>query len=392
VIDLSAVGSRRNSVMQDLRLVAANERGTHLVLRSPDGDKFVVPIDERLRAAIRGDKTLLSQLDVGDGDLRPREIQARIRSGASAEQVAHAAGIHVDRVRRFEGPVLAEREHMAQQAQRCSVRRPGQAELRPNTLAESLPPRLDEVGLSPPDLEWDSWRRDDGRWVVQAEYSHDGLSQQARFLFDPRARTVVADNDQGRWLTGELADHPPRAPFVPRLATALPLVAHSAPDSMVELDAGDEDPDELLPSALVRRPDPTLNRRAPDVVARRAESVPAAAPAPRPASLVTPPPPAATVMPPMPAAAVAPPVQPVAPAAAAHTEPAPRRVVVETPTLPMDPPPAEPQVMPARRTGTHDASADEVPAAPTPSRSSAGRRRARVPSWDDILIGTRPKD
>ena len=72
--------------MQDLRLVAANERGTHLVLRSPDGDKFVVPIDERLRAAIRGDKTLLSQLDNGGGELRPREIQARIRSGESAEQ------------------------------------------------------------------------------------------------------------------------------------------------------------------------------------------------------------------------------------------------------------------------------------------------------------------
>jgi hypothetical protein len=190
--------------MQDLRLVAANERGTHLVLRSPDGDKFVVPIDERLRAAIRGDKTLLSQLDNGGGELRPREIQARIRAGESAEQVAQSAGIHVDRVRRFEGPVLAEREHMAQQAQRSSVRRPGQAELRPNTLAESLPSRLSETGLTADDLTWDSWRRDDGRWVVQAEYTHDGLNQQARFLFDPRARTLVADNDQGRWLTGEL--------------------------------------------------------------------------------------------------------------------------------------------------------------------------------------------
>ena len=190
--------------MQDLRLVAANERGTHLVLRSPDGDKYVVPIDERLRAAIRGDKTLLSQLDAGDGQLRPREIQARIRSGESAEQVARAAGIHVDRVRRFEGPVLAEREHMAQMSQRSAVRRPGQAELRPNTLAESLPAQLQQIGLNPTDLEWDSWRRDDGRWLVQAEYSHDGLTQQARFLFDPRARTVVAENDQARFLTAEL--------------------------------------------------------------------------------------------------------------------------------------------------------------------------------------------
>src|SRR5690606_15116109 len=121
----------------------------------------------------RGDKTLLSQLDAGAGHLRPREIQARIRAGESAEQVAAAAGVHVDRVRRFEGPVLAEREHMAQMSQRSSVRRPGQAELRPNTLAESLPAQLQLIELSPNDLSWDSWRQDDGRWLVQVTYDHD---------------------------------------------------------------------------------------------------------------------------------------------------------------------------------------------------------------------------
>lgn len=382
--------------MQDLRLVAANERGTHLVLRSPDGDKYVVPIDERLRAAIRGDKTLLSQLDAGDGQLRPREIQARIRSGESAEQVARAAGIHVDRVRRFEGPVLAEREHMAQMSQRSAVRRPGQAELRPNTLAESLPAQLQQIGLTPTDLEWDSWRRDDGRWLVQAEYSHDGLGLQARFLFDPRARTVVAENDQARFLTGELEEHPARAPFKPRIASSLPPTAIKTAepelDLDVEMDLEDDEDDEPAPSVL-RRPDPTLNRRPPDVVARRSESAPAPTPAPRPATVVAPPPPAPSMMPPLPAAAPPPPAPPVvAPAAVAPpVEAAPRRVVLDTPTLPMEQP--EPEALPARRTGTHDASADDVPTpSPTPSRSSSGRRRASVPSWDDILIGTRPKD
>lgn len=381
--------------MQDLRLVAANERGTHLVLRSPDGDKFVVPIDERLRAAIRGDKTLLSQLDNGNGELRPREIQARIRSGESAEQVARAAGIHVERVRRFEGPVLAEREHMAQQAQRSAVRRPGQAELRPNTLAESLPARLDEVGLAATDLEWDSWRRDDGRWVVQAAYTHDGLAQQATFLFDPRARSVVADNDQGRWLTGELDEHPARAPFVPRLATPLPPAVHVTPEpTLGEVDDSDEVGEAPAPAA-VRRPDPMQNRRPVDVVARRAEPTPAPSPAPRPPTVVAAPAPAPTVMPPMPTAPPPAPAPAPVPAPAAATMPdpvaEPRRMVIEAPTLPMEAPP-EPEALPARRTGTHDASVDDSPGpAPTPSKSG-GRRRARVPSWDDILIGTRPKD
>jgi hypothetical protein len=334
--------------------------------------------------------------------------------------VARAAGIHVDRVRRFEGPVLAEREHMAQQAQRSSVRRPGQAELRPATLAESIPARLSEVGMAPGDLEWDSWRRDDGRWLVQAEYAFDGLTQQARFLFDPRARTVVADNEQGRWLSGELAEHPARAPFVPRLAAPLPAPAAAEPEP--ELDDVDilealADEDEVAPAPAVRRPDPTQNRRAPDVVAaRRPEPVAAPPRAPRSATLVTPPPQAPTVMPPLPAAAPAALAQPKPDERPAPAQPRPevraearsearegrpearadfraepiaehRRTVIE-PTLPLE----AAEELPIRRTGTHDASADEAPgAAPAPTKSG-GRRRARVPSWDDILIGTRPKD
>lgn len=374
--------------MQDLRLVAANERGTHLVLRSPDGDKFVVSIDERLRAAIRGDKTLLSQLDVGDGQLRPREIQAKIRAGASAEQVAREAGVHVDRVRRFEGPVLAEREHIAQMAQRSAVRRPGQAEARPVTLADSLPARLEQISRGIADLDWDSWRREDGRWVVQTGYDHDGDTQLAKFLYDPRARTVVADNDQARWLTGELAGHPQRGPFVPRFAPT-PIVGQGEATDPEDFELEDE----LETIAPVRRPDPTLNRRPPDVVARRAESAPVASAPPRPATVVTPHTPTPTVLPPVPTAApVVPAARVEAPAASAtpapapRPEPAPRRMVVEAPTLPMETPEAIEEPIEERRTGTNDGRPT------TPSRPAGRSRRASVPSWDDILIGTRPRD
>jgi hypothetical protein len=220
------------------------------------------------------------------------------------------------------------------------------------------------------------------------------LAQQAKFLFDPRARTVVADNDQGRWLSGELDEHPARAPFKPRIASPLPVPVQETRTPELDLDEVDEDSDDeaIAPSALVRRPDPTMNRRPPDVVARRPDAVPTPSAPPRPASVVTPPAPTPSMMPPLPAAA--PPAPAAAQAPAPVADPAPRRVVVDTPTLPMEAPaPLEPeQAVPARRTGTHDASADEVrPTGATPSRSSS-KRRARVPSWDDILIGTRPKD
>jgi hypothetical protein len=210
--------------MQDLRLVAANERGSHLVLRSADGEKFVVSIDDRLRAAVRGDRARTGP-PPGEAafDVRPREIQARIRAGQSAEEIAASAGIAIDRVRRFEGPVLAEREHVAELAQRSTVRRPG-LDGRPSTLGECIGERLGTSDLAADGLGWDSWRAEDGRWVVQVTYSHDDRPQVARYLYDLRARSVVADNDEARWLTGELLECPvPPAAFVPRIATAEPV-------------------------------------------------------------------------------------------------------------------------------------------------------------------------
>ena len=96
--------------MPELRVVAVNEDGTHLVLKGDDGQKYTLPIDERLTAAIRGDRARLGQIQIEvDSQLRPRDIQSRIRAGMTAEEVARIAGISVERVRRFEGPVLAER-------------------------------------------------------------------------------------------------------------------------------------------------------------------------------------------------------------------------------------------------------------------------------------------
>lgn len=194
--------------MQELRLVAANERGTHLVLRSPDGDRFLLCVDERLRAAARGDRSRFTPNEgESANDIRPREIQARIRSGFSAEQVARAAGVPVERVRRFEGPVLAEREHMAGQAQRSTVRRVG-LDARPASLLDVLTDRLTPLAVQPDELGWDSWRRDDGRWVIQVAYTLDEATVVARFLYDPRARSVVPEDEEARWLIGEIEHRP----------------------------------------------------------------------------------------------------------------------------------------------------------------------------------------
>ena len=58
-----------------------------------------------------------------DSALRPRDIQARIRSGESAEEVAAAAGTSVEQIMPYASPVLAERAHVAWNAQKSSLRR-----------------------------------------------------------------------------------------------------------------------------------------------------------------------------------------------------------------------------------------------------------------------------
>ena len=59
-----------------------------------------------------------------DSVLRPRDIQARIRAGETPEAVAAAAQTSVEKIMPYAAPVLAEREHVAQRAQRASIRRP----------------------------------------------------------------------------------------------------------------------------------------------------------------------------------------------------------------------------------------------------------------------------
>src|SRR6266571_1883857 len=104
--------------MEDLRLVGVSDDGSRLVVESAAGDRFGLPLDERMHAAMRGDRARLGQLQIAiENELRPREIQSRIRSGETAEEIAAQAGVPVDRVRRYEGPVLLERTVVAQNAQ-----------------------------------------------------------------------------------------------------------------------------------------------------------------------------------------------------------------------------------------------------------------------------------
>jgi len=211
--------------MQELTLVGVHEDGEHLILDGPDGQRFVVRVDESLRVAVRRDRARLGQLQIqADGRLRPREIQARIRAGQTAEEVAQAAGIPVEHVRRYEGPVLAEREFVVRQARAVRVRRPGagmvgNAASAP-TLEELVHQRLTAREVDDGASVWDAWRSEDGSWTVALTFTTANRQRQARWTYDVQLRHVSPLEDEARWLTeDEPAEPAASAATQRRLAT-----------------------------------------------------------------------------------------------------------------------------------------------------------------------------
>lgn len=191
--------------MGELELVGLHEDGEHLVLVAADGQRFRVRIDDPLRAAVRRDRPQLEQLRAEQaGSLSPREIQSRIRAGATAQEVADAAGVPVESVRRYEGPVLAEREYVAEQARATRVGRDSGAPL----LGELVTDRLAARGVDVASLSWDAAREGTGPWTVVARFVVSEEPREARWSYDPVRRTVVADEDEARWLSETEIDEP----------------------------------------------------------------------------------------------------------------------------------------------------------------------------------------
>ncbi|MDX6228205.1 MAG: hypothetical protein QOI76_1595 [Frankiales bacterium] len=177
--------------MWELRFVSVHEDGRHLVLSSPDleDEAFLLPLTEELRDAVAAPPAREPRPAPAYGEqLSPREIQTRVRAGESAEQIAVATGLPVARIERFAGPVLSERAHVADEAR--GARPAGQSEDVSRTLAEIVDPRLAHLGADPETTAWDSWRREDGVWMVQLGFDSDGDRHSAEWTWDPARRQL----------------------------------------------------------------------------------------------------------------------------------------------------------------------------------------------------------
>jgi hypothetical protein len=314
--------------MRQLRLLGLSEDRSNLLLTGPETGTVELPLDDRLRAAVLGDTSRLEQLPASlESALSPREIQARLRSGQTADQVALAAGVPVDRIRRFEGPIRDERARAADEARASATRRSGGTG-RP--MGEQADEHLLTIGADPDSVSWDSWRREDGTWLVQLAFRSAERHRTAHWLWDPARHTLsAADGDAAAISDTEATDD---------LLEGIAAVVTDTQSSRVGL-------------TLVREDEPSPDR----VVESVAESVDQSEAQSELGQAIEPP--------------IDTPLDELFEAAAE-----------EAPVVPQP----EPEPVTQRRNGRTDRQAEADGVAPG--------RRASVPSWDEILFGTRPPE
>ncbi|PPJ34183.1 DUF3071 domain-containing protein [Nocardia nova] len=350
--------------MRELRVIGLTPDSAHIVcVDAETGQKYRLAADEKLRAAARGDLARFGQIEIEtEATMRPRDIQARIRAGASVEQVTEESGMPASRVERFAYPVLLERARAAELAQKAHpVRKDGPAV---ETLIEIVSAAFAERGHNIDIAEWDAWKDEKNYWVAQLQWQAGRSVIAAHWRYQPDAHggsvvplddpaSDLIDPDFGRALRG--------------LATILPEPAPEPAPVVEPVSAGP-----VQTTAVAETGQAGFDEYFEQRAAVGGTAVPVSA-----KSAVAANPSSAT-----PAAAT-----PALPAAAAPTAPA-------EPSEPAaDPQPAaaaEPEPESAAKSTTAAAGAKPEaakPAAQKPGRAKRGK--APMPSWEDVLLGVR---
>jgi len=183
--------------LRALRFTKLSDDGAFLQFRDSDGVEYQIEIDESIRDAVRQWKERPKpQEQDSNQNLTVAEIQSRIRSGITAEDLAQVTGIELSRIRKYEQPVLQERYFISEKARQTEIRRArGSANF--NELVEI---RVANGGGIVSSMRWDSWRRDDGRWNIALSFMGKKGESEAHWVFDSAVSTIAPLNDVARWL------------------------------------------------------------------------------------------------------------------------------------------------------------------------------------------------
>lgn len=219
--------------MREIFLAPSDSTDTSLVLRAEDGEEFFLEVTDELRelfapadsadsdsAKEASDQTTHEAGDATDDSsptsaqasrsaglhtvmpssggspsspqtqhtqqaqeirLRPNEIQARIRAGASAAEIAEELDVPESRIEPFAHPVLLERARIADVAKQAHpIREDGPAKL---TLWEILATAFAARGHSLSEATWDAYRHQGEPWILRITWKTGLSANEAEWTF-----------------------------------------------------------------------------------------------------------------------------------------------------------------------------------------------------------------
>jgi hypothetical protein len=175
--------------MENLSVVGASDG--HIILVSSDGERFQVTINDALLGALRTPSPGPSV----NHRSSPKDIQAHIRRGLTARQVADLTGEELSYIEKFEGAVLAERRFVVDQALAVAVTQKNGPE---TTFGASVRARLE--GIVATQAEWSAWKEESG-WHVELLFHEGDVEHRARWSFDPRKHLISPTNDDAAVLS-----------------------------------------------------------------------------------------------------------------------------------------------------------------------------------------------
>ena len=181
--------------MIDLDLLGVGADEETLVFTDSEGRRYTTPITDELRGAVRRDRPRIEAVSE-DKPLRPREIQALLRAGARAVDIAREHNVEVSQITRYEAPVQAEKDYALSRALSSHI---GSLPDSP-VMGDLVVDRLAARGVSPDSLNWSASRQADSPWVIQLTFVQGAVEHGAQWRL-PSSGHLEAIDEEARWLT-----------------------------------------------------------------------------------------------------------------------------------------------------------------------------------------------
>lgn len=183
--------------MLELELLGLHSDGNSLVLTAEDGSRYTLAINDALRAAVRKDRPHLEAIHAANSSLGVKDIQSLIRAGASIEEIALTYDLSLERLRKYERPIIAERTWAAERALSCRINGEADAPL----LGDIVIDRLAARGVDPNFMEWTAIKKNNEPWEIILTFAQGTTERQAHWSMEETGNGIYAIDEEAHWLT-----------------------------------------------------------------------------------------------------------------------------------------------------------------------------------------------